>query len=160
MVDEAAALKAAEAGVGATIEVQLGRSSGTRWGEPITVTAEVLNITDGVMTADIHDEAQEFGTTALLKVGNVLVGVSRYRTGSVLKPTFWAHLGVDATDRDAVQTVVVKTASNFQYFADWTEELIRVDTPGHTQSRVLEFDWVRLPRPAFPLDADAALDFD
>jgi microcystin degradation protein MlrC len=94
------------------------------------VTAEVLNITDGVLAADIHDEAQEFGTTALLKVGNVLVGVSRYRTGSVLKPLFWNHLGVDATDRDAVRTVVVKTASNFQYFADWTEELIRVDTPG------------------------------
>ncbi len=160
MVDEAAALKAAEAGVGATIEVQLGRSSDTRWGEPITVSAEVLNITDGVIAADIHDEAQEFGTTALLKIGNVFVGVSRYRTGSVLKPLFWTHLGVDATDRDAVRTVVVKTASNFQYFADWTEDLIRVDTPGHTQSRVLDFDWQRLPRPAFPLDADAALDFD
>ncbi|HSJ27190.1 MAG TPA: M81 family metallopeptidase, partial [Acidimicrobiia bacterium] len=159
MVDEAAALAAAEAGVGATIEVRLGRSSDTTWGEPITVTAEVLNITDGKLAADIDDEAQEFGTTALLKVGNVLVGVSRYRTGSVLKPLFWKHLGIDATDRDAVRTVVVKTASNFQYFADWTEELIRVDTAGHTQSRVLEFDWVRLPRPAFPLDADAALDF-
>jgi microcystin degradation protein MlrC len=160
MVDEAAALAAAEAGVGATIELRLGRSSDTRWGEPITVTAEVLNITDGVLAADIDDEAQEFGTTALLKVGNVLVGVSRYRTGSVLKPLFWNHLGVDATDREAVRTVVVKTASNFQYFAEWTEELIRVDTPGHTQSRVLEFDWERLPRPAFPLDADATLDFE
>jgi hypothetical protein len=48
-----------------------------------------------------------------------------------------------------VQMVVVKTASNFQYFADWTEELIRVDTPGHTQSRVTDFDWQRLPRPIF-----------
>ena len=160
MVDEAAALKAAEAGVGATIEVELGRSSDTRWGEPITVTAEVLKITDGKMPAsDVH-EAHEFGTGALLQVGKVLVGVSRYRTGSVLTPEFWSHFGVDATDRDAVRAVVVKTASNFQYFADWTEELIRVDTPGHSQSRVLEFDWERLPRPAFPLDSDAALDFE
>src|SRR5690606_25040216 len=70
-----------------------------------------------------------------------------------------AHYGVDATDRDRVQMVVVKTASNFQYFGEWTSEVIRVDTPGHTQSRVTDFDWRRLPRPIFPLDADAALDF-
>jgi microcystin degradation protein MlrC len=160
MVDEAAALKAAEAGVGATIEVRLGRSSDTAWGEPILVTAEVLNITDGKMPANAVHEAHEFGSCALLRVGNVLVGVSRYRTGSVLTPEFWEHLGVDATDRDAVRTVVVKTASNFQYFADWTEKLVRVDTPGHSQSRVLEFDWQRLPRPTFPLDADATLDIE
>lgn len=159
MVDEAAALAAAEAGVGATIEVHLGRSSDTRWGDPITVTAEVRTIANGVMPATTEDSAEDFGTTALLAIGSILVGVSRYRTGSVLKPRFWQHLGVDATDRDTVQAVVVKTASNFQYFADWTEELVRVDTPGHTQSRVLEFDWVRLPRPAFPLDENAALDF-
>jgi microcystin degradation protein MlrC len=160
MVDEPAALKAAEAGVGAVIEVQLGRSSDTRWGGPITVTAEVLVITDGKMPASEVQEAHQFGTGALLGIGNVRVGVSQYRTGSVLTPEFWDHFGVDATDRAAVRTVVVKTASNFQYFADWTEDLIRVDTPGHSQSRVLEFDWQRLPRPAFPLDADAALDFE
>jgi microcystin degradation protein MlrC len=54
--------------------------------------------------------------------------------------------------------VVVKTASNFQYFGEWTSEVIRVDKPGHTQSSVTEFDSQRLPRPIFPLDA--ALDFD
>jgi microcystin degradation protein MlrC len=138
----------------------LGRSSDTRWGGPITVTAEVLVITDGKMPASEVQEAHQFGTGALLGIGNVRVGVSQYRTGSVLTPEFWDHFGVDATDRAAVRTVVVKTASNFQYFADWTEDLIRVDTPGHSQSRVLEFDWQRLPRPAFPLDADAALDFE
>jgi microcystin degradation protein MlrC len=38
--------------------------------------------------------------------------------------------------------------------------VIRVDTPGQIQSRVTEFDWQRLPRPIFPLDADATLDFE
>ena len=160
IVDETAALQAADAGVGATIDVQLGRSSDTRWGDPLSVTAEVLVVTDGKMPATEIHEAHEHGTSALLKVGNVLVGVSRYRTNTVLTPHFWAHFGVDATDREQIQTVVVKTASNFQYFAEWTEDLIRVDTPGHSQSRVTDFDWVRLPRPAFPLDDNAALDFE
>ncbi|MDH3248292.1 MAG: M81 family metallopeptidase [Acidimicrobiia bacterium] len=160
IVDEAAALQAADAGVGATIDIQLGRSSDTRWGDPIGVTAEVLVVTDGKMPATEVHEAHEHGTSALLKIHNVLVGVSRYRTNSVLTPHFWAHFGIDATDQEAIRTVIVKTASNFQYFAPWTEDLIRVDTPGHTQSRVTDFDWIRLPRPAFPLDDEATLDFE
>ncbi|MEX2562426.1 MAG: hypothetical protein WD358_04145 [Nitriliruptoraceae bacterium] len=64
----------------------------------------------------------------------------------------------DATNRDEIRAVVVKTASDFQYFAPYTSELIRVDTPGHTQSRVTDFDWQRLPRPIFPLDSEVTLD--
>jgi microcystin degradation protein MlrC len=160
MVDAPAALAAAAAGVGATIDVRLGRSLDPDWGDPITVTAEVLNVTDGRVDTGGFYEPYSQGTSALLAVGNIRVAVSQFRGRTMNMPSYWAHYGVDATDRDAIQMVVVKTASNFQYFADWTEELIRVDTPGHTQSRVTDFDWQRLPRPIFPLDADAALDFD
>ena len=161
MVDAPAALAAAKAGVGATIEVRLGRSLDPAWGDPISVTAEVLNVTDGKVDAgdDLY-EAYEQGTSALLRVGNVLVAVTRFRGRTMNTPGFWAHFGVDATDRNRIQMVVVKTASNFQYFGPWTSEVIRVDTPGHTQSRVREFDWQRLPRPIFPLDPEAGLDFD
>ena len=48
--------------------------------------------------------------------------------------------------------VVVKTASNFQFFTRWRRELIRVDTPGTTQSDLTAFDWRRIPRPIYPLD--------
>ena len=160
MVDEPAALAAAAAGEGATIEVALGRSLDPSWGDPITVTAEVLNITDGKVDTGGHYEPYEQGTSALLKVDNVLVAISQYRGRTMNMPSYWAHYGVDATDRDRIQCVVVKTASNFQYFAEWTQEVIRVDTPGHTQSRVTEFDWTRLPRPSFPLDDDATLNFE
>ena len=159
MVDAPAALAAAEAGVGATIEVRLGRSLDPDWGDPITVTAEVRNITDGWVDTGGFYEPYTQGTSALLAVGNILVAVSEFRGRTMNMPSYWAHYGVDATDRDAIQMVVVKTASNFQYFGEWTSEVIRVDTPGHTQSRVTDFDWQRLPRPIFPLDADAALDF-
>jgi microcystin degradation protein MlrC len=52
----------------------------------------------------------------------------------------------------AAKLVVVKTASNFQFFAQWRKQMIRVDTPGTTQSNLSEFEWKRLPRPIFPFD--------
>ncbi|MEX2423510.1 MAG: MlrC C-terminal domain-containing protein, partial [Acidimicrobiia bacterium] len=160
LVDEPAALAAAEAGEGARLELRLGRAADRRWGDPISADVEVLRVTDGAMATVPGLESHSQGTSALVRIGNVLVGLSQHRNRGAMHPEFWDHFGVDATDREAVRTVVVKTASNFQYFADLTEELIRVDTPGHTQSRVTDFDWKRLPRPIFPLDADAALDFD
>lgn len=159
LVDEPAALRAAEAGVGAVLEdLALGRQLDPRWGDPIHVTAEVVRITDGRVT-DPAGGAFEQGVSALLRIDNVLVAVSRYRGRGGVHPVMWEHFGVDATDTQNVQAVVVKTASNFQYFADVTSEVLRIDTPGHTQSRVTDFDWTHLPRPAFPLDDDARLLF-
>lgn len=157
LVDEPASLRAAEAGEGAVLEFELGRALDPRWGDPITATGEVIKVTDGRVDAPGVFSFEQ-GVSALIKIGNVLVAVSQYRGRGGVHPLMWEHYGVDATDTDDIQCVVVKTASNFQYFADVTSEVIRVDTPGHTQSRVTEFDWTRLPRPAFPLDAEATLD--
>jgi microcystin degradation protein MlrC len=63
---------------------------------------------------------------------------------------FYTHLGLDIAD---AKTVVVKTASNFQFFRRWRKELIRVDSPGTTQSDLTALTWQRLPRPIYPLDA-------
>jgi microcystin degradation protein MlrC len=158
LVDEPAALAAEAAGVGATIDVSLGHSLDPAWGEPIGVTAEVVNLVYGLVDTGGFYEPYDQGISALLRVDNVLVAVGQYRGRTMNMPSYWAHFGVDATDRDNVHIVVVKTSSNFQYFADWTSEVIRVDTPGHAQSRMADFDWRRLPRPIFPLDPDTRLD--
>ena len=62
----------------------------------------------------------------------------------------YAHLGLDMAD---AKMVVVKTASNFQFFSRWRQGLIRVDSPGTTQSDLTAFQWKRIPRPTYPLDA-------
>jgi microcystin degradation protein MlrC len=165
LVDEPAALRAAELGVGQTAEFMLGRALDPAWGDPIRVTAEVLLITDGRIGsanrastgAGQHVDIMgphEMGVSALLRIGNVLVSVSQYRGRGGVHPAIWAHFGVDASE---AKMVVVKTASNFQHYADVTSEVIRVDTAGHTQSRVTDFEWTRLPRPAFPLDEGVEL---
>jgi microcystin degradation protein MlrC len=152
MVDAPAALAATHAGIGATLDLRLGRTLDPTWGDPIAVTARVVNITDGhVDTAGFY-EPYEQGASALLAVDNILIAVSEHRGRTMNMPPYWAHYGIDATNTDTTHTVIVKTASNFQYFAPWTNQVIRVDTPGHTQSRVTDFTWTRLPRPIYPLD--------
>jgi microcystin degradation protein MlrC len=47
---------------------------------------------------------------------------------------------------------VLKTASNFQYFAPISSQVIRVDTRGPGQSDIASLPWKRLPRPIYPLD--------
>ena len=58
----------------------------------------------------------------------------------------------DALDIADAKMVVLKTASNFQFFARWRKHLIRCDTPGTTQSDLRAFNWRRQPRPVYPLD--------
>ena len=67
------------------------------------------------------------------------------------------RLGLDV---DQARAVVVKTASNFQYFDDWRRALIRVDSPGMTQSDLSAFTWTRTPRPIFPFDVDVTWEPD
>ena len=52
--------------------------------------------------------------------------------------------------------VVLKTASNFQYYASVTSRVIRVDTTGPTQSDIKTLPWERIPRPIYPLDEPAS----
>jgi microcystin degradation protein MlrC len=61
----------------------------------------------------------------------------------------YTHLGLSIEN---AKLVVVKTASNFQFFKPWRQELIRVDSAGMTQSNLRDFKWSRVPRPIYPLD--------
>lgn len=152
LVDPPAARAALAAGEGARIDLALGHALDPSQGKPLEVAAEVVAVRGG--RADAIDPARQ-AAGALLRVGPALVGVTELRGRTMHTPEFWAWFGADATDRDAIRAVVVKTGSNFQFFADWTAEVIRVDSPGHTRSGLDEMAWRRLPRPIFPLDADA-----
>lgn len=64
-------------------------------------------------------------------------------------PDMYRALGIDPSD---YRMVVLKTASNFQYFAPLASGVVRADTPGPTQSDIASLDWKRIPRPIYPLD--------
>jgi hypothetical protein len=59
---------------------------------------------------------------------------------------------IEKVDMADAKMVVVKTASNFQFFRRWRNGLNRVDSPGTTQSDLTAFQWKCLPRAISPLD--------
>lgn len=149
LVDPAGVAALREAGTGAQVELELGGSI-SGFFAPILVRGTVTAVDEPVLRLPGYPEdAVQWGPVALLDAGGVLIAVSA-RTGVAGNhPGAYQHFGIDPAEFDAV---VLKTASNFQYFRDFTQNVIRVDTPGPTQSDIVGLPWQRIPRPIYPLD--------
>ncbi|MGB6455796.1 MAG: M81 family metallopeptidase [Streptosporangiaceae bacterium] len=151
MVDPAAARTLVAAGAGAEIDVDLGGAV-SRWYEPRRVRVTVRSVEPEFVLHMEHASRNQagHGATAVVDVGPVTIVVSELPGVGGNYPALYEHLGIDAREYSAV---VLKTASNFQWFAELTNEVIRVNTPGPTQSDVASLPWERVPRPIYPLDA-------
>jgi microcystin degradation protein MlrC len=150
MVDADALNAAINAGVGAEITLDLGGKIDNLFSKPIRVTGNVRAISNG-FTVDLLDRGVcDLRRTALLQVGSIFIALLDHRSFAINHPVLYTHLGLDIAD---AKMVVVKTASNFQFFSRWRKGLIRVDSPGTTQSDLTAFRWQRIPRSTYPLDA-------
>ncbi len=149
MIDSEALQAALAAGVGARITVELGGKLDHVFSQPVRVTGNVAAVSRG-FTVDLRDRGVcDLRQTALLEVGEIRIALLDHRSFAVNHPVLYTHLGLDIAD---AKMVVVKTASNFQFFSRWRSGLIRVDSPGTTQSDLTAFRWQRIPRPTYPLD--------
>ncbi len=149
VVDPEAVAAAMSAGVAATVTLNVGGKNDHRFSQPVALTGRVAAISEGV-TAEIPERGVcQLGRTALIESGAIRVVLLDSRSFAVNHPLLYTHLGLDVAQ---AKLVVLKTASNFQFFAPWSKQLIRVDTPGTTQSNLAAFDWHRLPRPIDPFD--------
>lgn len=151
MVDAEVVEIAIAAGVGAEISVELGGKLASEFNTPVPVTATVAAVGGGRLRADIIGmESFDAGRTVLLTVGPIHVVVSELEGVGGNHPIVYRQFGVEPAD---AAMIVMKTASNFQYYADITREVVRVDTPGPTMSHMGAFPWQHIPRPMYPLDA-------
>jgi microcystin degradation protein MlrC len=149
LVDPQALAAAVSAGVPSSITLTVGGWCDRVFCRPVTLSGRVAAVSKG-LTAEIPDRGIfHVGRTALIECGAVRVVLLEDRSFMINHPLLYMHLGVDVAD---ARIVVVKTASNFQHFARWRKQLIRVDSPGTTQSDLTAFQWRRLPRPIDPFD--------
>lgn len=136
--------------VGQTVRLEVGGAV-TGWWDPIVVEGVVVGL--GAPHVRIpgsgFDSPMQMGPSVALEVGNVTLVVSTLPGVTGNHPDHYANLGVDVA---AHRAAVLKTASNFQFYADFDPEVIRADTPGPTQSRITDLEWTRVPRPIYPLD--------
>jgi microcystin degradation protein MlrC len=128
----------------------VGGSAAKKFFTPLPVTGVVRKLADGrISVTDSHQPNIDMGRVALFQVGPVLLLVSELRGLAGNHPDIYQAFGIEPKQ---YRMAVVKTASNFQYFAPITSRLIRVDTRGPGQSDVKGLPWQRLPRPIYPLD--------
>jgi microcystin degradation protein MlrC len=133
IVDPEAVDIAIKTGIGNQVTLAVGGKWDHVFSQPAEITGQVTAISLGFQ-AWLQDRGfSDLGRTALIEVEGVKLVL----------------LGLDVNE---AQMVVVKTASNFQFFAPWRKQMIRVDSPGTTQSNLHAFEWKYLPRPIYPLD--------
>ncbi len=125
--------------------------------EGFSATAKVLTPTDGrcVGRRGIWaGRALELGPTCALQIGGVTV-VCVSKRKQCADPVFFEMHGLDIR---AARTVVVKSRGHFRGGFDEffpPQRVIEVDTPGLTSPVLERLHFKGLPRPVFPLDADA-----
>ena len=138
------------AGEGAKVTVPLGGEIATRFFTPFEVTGTVRKIGGGIITAtDNHQTEFDMGRSVVFEAGSAIVLASELRGMGGNLPDIYRAFGIEPKEH---KMAVLKTASNFQYFAPITSRVIRADTPGPGQSDVFTLPWTRTPRPIYPLE--------
>jgi microcystin degradation protein MlrC len=151
LVDPASVAAAHEAGLGGTIRRAVGGWSGAPSSRPLEVDARVIGLSAGVQVRTVDHGFSDIGRTALLEMGHVKLVLCSIRSIAMLYPALYQHLGLVIDD---AKILMLKTGSNFQYYDRWTRRLIRLDSPGPSQSDLTQLPWQRAPRPLYPLDRD------
>jgi len=150
LVDPQAVEVAILADVGATVTLLVGGKQDPTFGEPLEVTAKVAAIGGGRLQVPLLGfESFDLGRAVLLEIGAIRLVLSQERGIGGNHPAVYEHFGINVAD---AHIVVVKTASNWQFYNEWISEIVRVDTPGGTTSHLEDLPWKHLPRPIYPLD--------
>lgn len=150
LISPTAARTLTEAGEGATVTLMLGGDAATEFFKPIEVTGKVRTVGGGVIKiVDNHQSEVNLGEAVIFDVGPITLMITELRGLAGNLPALYEAMGVDPRD---YKMAVLKTASNFQYFAPITSRVIRADTRGPGQSDVFTLPWKRIPRPVYPLD--------
>lgn len=147
IVSPIAAQTLCQEGVGAETTLDVGGEL-SGFFDPVTLTGTVRAIGGGPV--DISYDQQpvvDFGKAAIFDSGNVTLLVTELRGVGGNLPSAYSVFGVEPRD---YKIAVLKTASNFQYFAPIAAGIVRADTPGPGQSDLQNLPWKRLPKTLYP----------
>ena len=113
---------------------------------PLSVTGTVRQMGGGVVKVAKHNQLEvDLGRAVIFEIGPVTMLLTELRAVAGNLPEVYRALGVEPEDYDMV---VLKTASNFQYFLPIASRVIRVDTagPGPVRDRVAALAAAAAPR--------------
>jgi microcystin degradation protein MlrC len=151
IVDAPAVQQAFAAGIGGTIQTQLGGTLDPQRFTPLSVTAKVRLLADGRIRSESFGEEWFAGPTAVLEAGNFTIVASSRAVHLYDRSFFYAH-GQDPRQFDAV--VIKSPYCQHHMYTGWCARMINVDAPGSSSANLPYLGHSRCPRPIFPLDAN------
>jgi len=154
IVDPNAVAAAFAAGVGGTVQTQVGGAVDKRF-PPLDIRAAVRMLSDGHFRSESFGQEWASGNTAVLQVDNITLVATSRPVHLYDRSLFQAH-GQDPRQFDLV--VVKSPHCQPHMYADWCARLINVDAPGATSANVRSLGHTRCRRPMFPLDEDVTFE--
>jgi len=156
--DPGSASAAIEAGVGATVTLDVGGKLDmpaiSLTGEPMPLTGTVAAVSDGHYTVTgpmMTGMSVNLGPTAVIDIGPALILLS----SNPLEPfdlDFYAAVGIDPT---AHRYLLIKSRQHFRaVFEPIATEIIGVAGPGVCSEDYSIRDFERIRRPMYPMDLD------
>ncbi|MFC1692030.1 M81 family metallopeptidase [Candidatus Latescibacterota bacterium] len=155
LCDPEAALKAAEAGIGAQVTLEVGGKSDSLYGPPVTITGNVRALTDGIYlnrawggySAGV---VENNGLSARIDSGGITIVVTSER----FSPNNIMHANSIGVYPEDYRMTVCKGGLAFReaYKPPVVNSYIQSDTPGYSSSNLRNFTFNKIKRPVFPLD--------
>ena len=152
VVDPVVVEQAIEAGIGATINVDVGGKLAPDFFSPARISGYVRTISDGNF---IHKGAGyrgvEFqrGRTVVLQSGSISLVVTE-RPVIQWDLQFYRSLGLEPTD---ARMVVLKSPQGFRAeYSRFAEAILFPDVRGICSSHLASMPWKRIGRPIYPMD--------
>lgn len=144
--------RAATAGVGATLDFQIGGKAEPAFGVPLTVTGTVRALTDGSFVARGPVSRGMFynmGTTAVIEAEGIRFVLTTIRVACNDADLF-RHVGIDPAD---TPVLLIKSRGHFRAsFEPLARTVIEVDAPGAANPNIARYPFKRINRPMWPLD--------
>ena len=153
IVDLEAIAKCHEAGVGATLTLDIGGKSSPLQGEPVRMTVEVVALSQGEFTYDgpmYEGLSTTMGPSCHIQQDGIHVILASKREQPFCT-AFSRTLGLDPRQ---MRYVSVKSTAHFRAgFESWSAAIYAVDEPSLHDAKNVKFE--RLGRPLYPLQGGA-----
>lgn len=150
--DAQAVEKAFEVGVGNTAEFTLGGTMAPTLSKPVTLTAKVKSLHDGVFYSHgplVKGKQVWSGKTAVLETGKLLIRVSVLGDG-VFDVNYYRSMGIPIELCDLVS---VKACASFKAsYEAFADEFCQTNTPGAACPSLLSLPFQNLPKPTYPFE--------
>jgi microcystin degradation protein MlrC len=153
LCDPRAARICNEAGVGKTLEVEVGARTGWRDGGPVKVRGKVLWAGEGkyIGTGPMRKNQEiRLGPTAIIKTSGIWLQLTTYEH-SLIDEDPIIQFGYATGDFDII---ISKSKTHFRaVYEKVAEEIVIVDAPGQCPADLSEFQYKNVPPGVYPITA-------